>query len=147
MDEQKELPYGYHGALMAAGANVKAFEEFGSYQGEWWALVEYEGQRGWVNGSYGSCSGCDAFQAEFVYDDKERWDDAAGKYVPNPEYPAKLAEFGREYLGNIHSDQAAVNAAARNLDWDLEAEEMVEFIVNRAKEDGVLVIAPKGTPK
>jgi hypothetical protein len=135
----------YRSALEAAGATVRAFEEFGSYQGEWWALVEYEGRRGWVNGSYGSCSGCDAFQAEFSFCDEERWDDAAGKYVPSSEYPAKLAEFGREYLNNIHSDQAALNAAAQNLEWDLEAEGMVKFIADHAQADGVLVIVP-GAP-
>lgn len=135
----------YLEAMEAAGAKVKAFEEFGSYQGDWWALVEYEGRRGWVTGSYGSCSGCDAFEAEFSWCDRETFNDATGKYEPNPEYPAKLAAFGRDYLQEIKSDQAAINEAARNLEWDCDAEPMVKFIADRAKADGVLVIIPPET--
>jgi len=50
----------YQDALMAAGANVIAFQEFGDWQGSWVALVEYKSERGWVRGSFGSCSECDA---------------------------------------------------------------------------------------
>ena len=57
----------YQEALEAAGATVHAFEFFGSYQGDWWAKVTYNGETGWVHGSYGSCSGCDAFEAEFGF--------------------------------------------------------------------------------
>ncbi len=41
----------YEMCLEKAGATVVAFQEFGSYQGEWFALVEYNGERGWVEGS------------------------------------------------------------------------------------------------
>ena len=41
----------YQDALKAAGAAVLEFESFGSYQGDWVALVEYKGERGWVQGS------------------------------------------------------------------------------------------------
>jgi hypothetical protein len=91
---------GYSEALEAAGAKIIAFQEFGSYQGnwfafvelalpwrhsksefgsyqgDWFAFVEYQGKRGWVQGSYGSCSGCDAFQSEFDYGSngcREHW--------------------------------------------------------------------------
>lgn len=55
----------YEEALQAAGAEVLEFEQFGSYQGDWWAKVRYKDELGWVQGSYGSCSGCDAFESEF----------------------------------------------------------------------------------
>jgi hypothetical protein len=58
---------GYQEAMEAAGAEVHAFEYFGSYQGDYLAKVAYEGKTFFVHGSYGSCSGCDAFQAEFGY--------------------------------------------------------------------------------
>ena len=48
----------YCQALEAAGAKILQFKSFGSYQGDWWAKVEYNGEIGWVAGSYGSCSGC-----------------------------------------------------------------------------------------
>ena len=50
----------YELALEEAGAKVLEFQSFGSFQGEWWAKVEYNGEIGWVAGCYGSCSGCDA---------------------------------------------------------------------------------------
>jgi len=55
----------YEGALRAGGANVLTFQQFGSYQGEWYAKVEFDGRTGWVSGSHGSCSGCDAIEADF----------------------------------------------------------------------------------
>jgi len=58
---------GYRTAMEAAGATVLAYESFGSYQGDWFALVVYGGKTFWVHGSYGSCSGCDAFCAEFDF--------------------------------------------------------------------------------
>ena len=63
---------GYCEAMEAAGAEVLAYEEFGSYQGDWWAKVGYQGREYWVHGTFGSCSGCDAFQSEFEFDNPER---------------------------------------------------------------------------
>lgn len=71
---------GYESALIAAGADIKVFKEFGSYQGDWFAILNNGNV---VHGAYGSCSGCDAFQAEFDYDDKDE---------------EKLAAFGKSYL-------------------------------------------------
>lgn len=59
------IPTSYEETLELAGATVHIFQEFGSYQGDWWARVTYNGVTGWVTGSYGSCSGCDAFHGEF----------------------------------------------------------------------------------
>lgn len=78
---------GYKEALEAAGAKVLQFQEFGSYQGTWLAEVDYEGKVGWIEGAYGSCSGCDSFEAEFGWDDDEK-----------PDYQERLAEFGKGYL-------------------------------------------------
>lgn len=133
---------GYQSALQAAGANVLEFQGFGSYQGEWYALVEYNGIRGWVSGSFGSCSHCDAFEAEFGYT-REVYDPSVDEYIPDPTYQDRMAAFGREYLERIMSDQVALNQAARDLSWDYDAEAMVKFIADRAKADGILVIVPK----
>lgn len=84
----------YSSALEAAGCTVLEFEHFGSYQGEWLAVVDHQGGFGVIEGSYGSCSGCDAFEAEFGWgvcsdddDDKER-----------------LASFGESYLPALPID-------------------------------------------
>lgn len=108
----------YQAALEAAGATVHQFEEFGSYQGDWWARVTYHGELGWVNGSYGSCSGCDAFEAEFGWNEKE----------DTPEYQAKLAAFGKPYLEGLLNQEQAEKAAAENLSWDSGAQAMVDFV-------------------
>ena len=41
----------YEKAMELAGAKVIEYKAFGSYQGDWWALVEYKDKKGWVNGS------------------------------------------------------------------------------------------------
>jgi hypothetical protein len=110
---------GYREALVAAGADVIDFNEFGSYQGDWWALVRYRGEVGWIHGSYGSCSGCDSFEAEFGFSDRE-----------SPEYPAKLAAFGTTYLGTLMTHAQALEHAKRNLEWDSDAQEMVDWMTS-----------------
>lgn len=106
---------GYSEALEKAGCEILDFKEFGSYQGTWLAFVKYNGERGIVEGSYGSCSGCDSFQAEFdTYGDEPT--EIKGKYYktywadPDAEITKdefdelgriadkKLADFGLSYL-------------------------------------------------
>jgi len=105
----------YESALQAAGAKILCFESFGSYQGDWLAKVEHEGEVKWIQGCYGSCSGCDAFEAEFG------WDDAT---------PEKLAEFGRPYLSGGMSQDEAEKFAERNIEWDSDAKPMLDFVRN-----------------
>ncbi len=108
----------YNEAMEAAGAKVLAYESFGSYQGDWWAKVEFNGKQYWVHGWYGSCSGCDAFVAHFGYSEGETCDEHRYEY-PRPEdckecdaakvvYQKKLAEFGESYLlGNEFTQEEA----------------------------------------
>lgn len=116
---------GYCSALREAGASVLAFAEFGSYQGNWWALVDYEGKRGWVTGSYGSCSGCDAFEGEFGFCEHEK-----------PEYKQRLAAFGQEYLDAMMTHDEALAGAEKDLSWDVEADEMVAWIKSTWSDPG-----------
>lgn len=105
---------GYSEALTAAGARVLEYNEFGSYQGTWGAIVDYQGKIGLVTGSYGSCSVCDAFQSEFFYNGPctqrrdGKWENTFGSVVSkeeasvcNTKYEEKLAEFGASYLHTI----------------------------------------------
>lgn len=96
----------YSSALEAAGAVVHTYETFGDYQGTWVADVTFNGIRGLVVGSYGSCSGCDAFEAEIGYEHEYCREH---NYLCNPpscaacdeaktSYDAKLAAFGLGYL-------------------------------------------------
>lgn len=80
---------GYQKAIEACGLEVEKFKEFGSYQGDWIAILK-DGRV--VSGSYGSCSGCDAFQAEFDWGADEL-----------PDYNQKLATFAKSYVDGAES--------------------------------------------
>lgn len=127
----------YEEALEAAGAVVHAFGQFGDYQGTWWAKVTYNGEVGWTNGSYGSCSGCDAFEAEFGFTDRgcdehrdsPRPEDCLDCKQVEDAYNIRLADFGRSYLDDmLWTTEKALEEASRNLEWDSEAKDVVKFI-------------------
>ena len=113
---------GYQEAMEAAGAEVLTFECFGSYQGDWWALVHYQNKKGWVHGCFGSCSGCDAFEAEFGWFDKEE----------DPDYIERLIRFGKAYLEDLYTQEEAEKRASEHLSWDLEAAEVLAFLKKNA---------------
>lgn len=136
----------YQKALEAAGAVVIVFKEFGTYQGDWWAKVTYRGKHGWVQGSYGSCHACDAFQSEFGYAFHEvnrnkapiydivyhdPFDDDEG-FRDDCEICRELKErfikFGAKYLEDILTQEQAEVEAAKNITWDSDASPMLEFI-------------------
>ena len=106
----------YKSALIAAGAEVLEFKSFGQYSGTWYAKVKYEGETGWTSGWFGSCTICDAFEAEFGYDDDEK-----------PDYQERLADFGRGYLA---TQPAAFFLAPldEQSEWDGEAEDAANWI-------------------
>lgn len=78
----------YQQALEATGVKVLAFEETGDYQGTWFALTDNK-EFPIVIGDYGSCSGCDAFEAEFGY-----------SYSDDPSFESRLKTFGQSYLND-----------------------------------------------
>jgi len=142
------MSYEYEKCLELAGAKIYEFDEFGSYQGDWWAKVEYQGKIGWVNGSYGSCSSSDEFQSEFgdSYFEKHMHDDKNILFtsfidIIFPEefkedcemcqkLKKKMIEFGESYLDDILNQEEAEKRASKNLNWDGEAQEMLDFIKN-----------------
>jgi len=143
---------GYSKALEAAGCKVLDFQEFGSYQGDWLAFVEYNGERGIVEGSYGSCSGCDSFLAEFDFCDDPT--ESNGKYyksyrtyneeekITKEEYENlllegknKLADFGRGYLSGGLYNKAHYQSVLDKLDpedyFDGEKREICEWALSK----------------
>ena len=108
----------YQQSLVAAGARVLAFEHFGDWQGSWVALVEYQGQRGWVQGSFGSCDYCDAFQAEFDWDSDFACEDTQ----------VQLANFGRVYLDDLQTTEQVLAYFAESADWDIDSEDALYWI-------------------
>lgn len=104
-------------SLQAAGATVHDFKEFGDYQGSWYAFVTYQGKMGIVGGSYGSCSGCDAFQGEFDY-----------SYEDTPDNKEKLSKFGEGYLKDFISKEQVLKEQTERSMWDEEAEKIIKWI-------------------
>ena len=107
----------YKSAIEAAGAKVLEFSTFGSWQGEWVALVEYNGEVGWVQGSFGSCSHCDAFEAEFGYEDHE-----------DENYEKRLADFGKSYLDGLMTTELTAKYFDGAAEWDSESEDAAKWI-------------------
>lgn len=132
----------YQEALTAAGATVHSFENFGSYQGDWWAKVTYNNTTGWVTGSFGSCSGCDAFEAEFGWqedkceDHRYNYEDAppdcANCEAQKESYNERFKRFGLDYLETLLTQEEAIAKASEHIDWDSDAEEMVKYIKDNA---------------
>lgn len=91
-------------------------------------------------GSFGSCSGCDAFEAEFgsyhAHGDDGYYDPNYSGYKENCETCQnewkRFIEFGKSYLAQILSQQDAEKEAAKNISWDCEADGMLKFIQNNS---------------
>lgn len=127
----------YREALEAAGAKIHALEYFGSYQGDWYALVTYEGETGFVHGYFGSCTVCDAFQSEFGWTDDDRgcadhsydYDDSCEDCLESTvTYRARLVDFGKSYLTDLKGFYAVCDELKERLDWDSESEVALEWI-------------------
>jgi hypothetical protein len=129
----------YRNALEAAGAEVLAFEEFGSYQGDWFAKVRVNGVERWIHDYFGSCSGCDAFEADLGGTNTHYHGN--GEYVSAYNLTgqrddcdqcaalhAALAEFGARYLDDVLTQEQAEEIARKNLPWDMDAKDMLAFV-------------------
>lgn len=131
----------YQIALEMAGATVLEYEEFGSYQGDWFAKVEYQGKEGWVQGLYGSCSGCDSFLSEFDFQSHyvdnmyhSLWDNnfPFNNCEQCAEIQRRLSLFGESYLTCMMNQSEAEAYVKQNIGWDSEAQIMVDFITSHA---------------
>ena len=141
---------GYIECIEMAGAEVLGSKFAGSYQGTWGAVVIYEGNRRLVTGAYGSCSGCDAFEAEFGWNDPEthfnenenkyynsRWDFSPENEITKEEYDRiqedhnrRLIEFGKSYLCNFW-DKWDIENRLKNTNpdewYDMEERELLTW--------------------
>lgn len=130
---------GYREAIKAAGVTVKAFESFGSWQGDWLAYI---GEGRFIHGAFGSCSVCDAFQAEFGYHQvpvvgERDWDtDAVYTQEDVDAYNRRLAAFGARYVhaNNLTLEEIEKEYGPRWEDDDSH-EEIVKWARERVKED------------
>jgi hypothetical protein len=117
--------YGYEQALWATGVKVLGFATFGSYQGDWWAYVEFPNrERYFINDTYGSCTVCDAFEARFSEGSPS-----------DPDYLHRLRDFGLEYLAACMTAEQALQRAGENVEWDFDANDMVSWVKAQIKGD------------
>lgn len=108
---------GYEWAMEMAGAKVMAYKSFGSYQGDWFAKVEYKDKTYWIKGGYGSCPGCDAWNAECDYKEKTL-----------KQWKTFCTKFAKPYLNDPLTFEEVMKHATENLDWDTEAIEIVKWL-------------------
>ena len=107
----------YRDSLEAAGAEVLQFAKFGDYSGQWFAKVRYNGETGWIQDWFGSCTMCDAFEAEFGYE-----------YDEDADYEERLANFGKRYLGTILPAEHYLPKIDEYANWDIESVEAAAWI-------------------
>lgn len=107
--------YTYEELLKEICEEVYCFKEFGTYQGDWWAKVKYKGKKVWIHGWFGSCSGCD-------------W--ILGRYCREYSRDEIKESFICDYLedGMFFSQEEAEKEALKDIEWDLEAQDLLDFI-------------------
>lgn len=117
--------------LLLAGANVIEFKSFGDYQGTWFAVLD---NGSIVRGSYGSCSSCDAFYAEFDNDSHDYGDDWHNMQNVDLNCPLcckmlhKMALFGKDYLDTADDRETVVRAFEEQAEWDYNAKEVLVWL-------------------
>ena len=114
----------YEDILKDVCEKVYCYKEFGSYQGDWWSKVKYNSKVTWIKGCYGSCSGCDWLQGEMNY-----YGGVSDKETQKENERIKTA-FINKYLDEsmFYTQEKAEEEAEKNISWDCDAEEMLEFI-------------------
>lgn len=139
---------GYRIALEAAGAEVVEYKEFGSYQGTWIAFLK---DGSFVEGAYGSCSGCDAFHAEFSYGEpyeqnNKYFDESYEEItyeeylIEKEEYDNRLKRFGEQYLLDKQSftvmlSRYEIKSSNDDLWFSEEEKEIYEWIKTKCPSD------------
>jgi hypothetical protein len=127
----------YEDAFAAVpGVTVEWAEYCGSYQGRLVAKLKIEGVEGprYVLDYYGSCSGCDSYEAEFGY--------------RNDETPEALAAFGQSYVdAALTLDEALAELLPKPGQWyDTDEREVLDKVLADYPEKAHLArLLPQGS--
>lgn len=111
-----------YGDVLAAGLKMKllAYEEFGSYQGDYIAILQDGDAIKIYKGNYGSCSGCDWLEAEKDWESGEISDEKIADFVKDDKPFLTLDRAGIEVIAK--SDDPSVyfpaNTRVDYADWD-----------------------------
>lgn len=125
---------GYKAALEVCGAKILEYKEFGSYQGDWYAILIYNEKTLLIGGGYGSCSGCDSFQSDFSGDNViQSYEEAFPEELKAEDYDVgykldDLKKFGLKYLNDPLNIEDIIKEKTNDLVWDNEAQEIINWI-------------------
>lgn len=135
MTDTIEMDYGYATAFRAVpGVTLEWLAEFGSYQGRMVAKIVKDGQTRYIVDYYGSCTGCDAFQAEF-------------EYIEDNKTPEKLASFGEPYVTGAKTlDEALAELVGSEYKSDEDVEAANRILKDYGKQFSVLQNAVVSLP-
>ena len=116
---------GYETVLKKAGYDVIAFESFGSYCGEWAAILK-TGEV--ILGPFGSCSVCDQLESYLRYSRKpeDMTEDECKKFCEDAGY-----QVSKDYKGILIKDK-----------WDSNSSQRSMWISNKLIELGFMVNGP-----
>lgn len=111
----------------AKGGKCISFVEFGSYQGEWVAVIERDENVELWKGSYGSCSGCDWLEAEQDYSTGEVSDEKASEYFKE-DHPFVVIPKETMRGMELETFQEVIPANIRSDIYDFDGKELYESI-------------------
>lgn len=95
---------------------VEWCEYFGSYSGRLLAKIIYKDEVLYLHDWFGSCSVCDAFEAEFSWGDDEKSD-----------YQERLSNFGKPYVESALPLENIIKALEADVDdWADDVKQMLE---------------------
>ena len=134
----------YQDILVKAGYPVKYYEEFGSYQGNWAAILE---DGGVILGYFGSCSGCDDYKA---YKDNRdsmfsKFMNLLGQLMKNEEmrdayYYPDLTQYDCEEFCRAAEYEAIYDydELLNREKWDSDSDERADWLREKLTDMGIL---------
>lgn len=128
----KEELHSYEDILHRIYDEVLFYNEYGSYQGDWLAKVKKGDEEFWLWGWYGSCSGCDWFQAEADYPWSCDFEDTDFDYFfekVKEETKRLIKSFVDDYEADKFTKEELIAHLEKSLkEWDDGQREMLEDV-------------------
>lgn len=133
----------YEVVAFARGQDVVLYQEFGSYQGEWLLMARDPEQYYVYKGYYGSCSGCDSFEAWRGYDDDSMSLDRCKEFVNGGQDYHSFIEIPNATMDNLVKNGTLEKVMPANIRTDyseLDVSGFCKDVVLRIKVDRGLPI-------
>ena len=111
----------YQSLIEERGIRILIEEMIGDYQGDWLFFVKQGRKYGFVSVGYGSCSGCDAYDAAM---DDGTLDELGEEIVASIEWFDSL-KSAKQYVGNAY--ERALQWYYHESGWDDFAREVSEY--------------------